>query len=63
MNPLEIKTASDDFFVGYKFGCEKATNRERQYLLKLLELARLKTGWDLEAEIDQVIQELKGQTK
>ena len=36
---------------------------ERKRIVKLLELAKLKTGWDLEAEIDQLIQDLKGQTK
>ena len=39
------------------------TSRERERIVRLLELAKLKTGWDLEAEIDRLIQELKGQTK
>jgi hypothetical protein len=42
---------------------ELGKEQEQERITKLLELAKLKTGWDLEAEIDQLIQELKGQTK
>jgi hypothetical protein len=44
-------------------GYQKGVKAESERIVKLLEVAKLKTGWDLEAEIDQLIQELKGQTK
>jgi len=44
-------------------GYEKGVKAERERIVSLLELAKVKTGWDLEAEIDQLIQEMKEQTK
>ena len=39
------------------------TARERERIVQLLELAKLKTGWDLEIKVQQIITNLKGEQK